>query len=101
MILLVSKTAEHYLNDSGIYLSSILAGLTDVNAITLSMAELSRQSARLSEPVAAQAIILAAISNTIAKGALVFMMGSSALRKVLWPSVLLITIVTLSTMLLF
>lgn len=101
VILLVSKTAEHYLNNSGIYLSSILAGLTDVNAITLSMAELSRQSARLSEPVAAQAIILAAISNTVAKGAFVFMMGSSALRKVLWPSVLLITIVTLSTMLLF
>lgn len=99
-ILLISKTAEHYFNDSGVYVSSILAGLTDVNAITLSMAELSRQPANLSEPVAAQAIILATISNTVAKGAVVFMMGSTGLRKALWPSALLIIVVAFGAMLL-
>jgi len=100
LILLASKTAEHYLNDSGVYLSSIAAGITDVNAITLSMAELSRHSVRLSEPVAAQAIVLAALSNTVAKAVVVFMMGSRPLRKALWPSALLIIVAAVLTLLL-
>jgi len=37
IILVVSKTMERHLGDTGLYLSSVVAGLTDVNAISLSV----------------------------------------------------------------
>lgn len=41
VILLAANAARLYLGDTGVYLSSIVSGLVDVDAITLSMAELS------------------------------------------------------------
>jgi len=64
VILLLSKAAQMYLGTSGLYLSSIVAGLTDVDAITLSVAELSRAGGGLSLSTGARAIVLAAMSNT-------------------------------------
>jgi uncharacterized membrane protein (DUF4010 family) len=55
-----------------------LAGSTDVDAITLSMAGLARDGE--SPHVAAGAIVIAALSNTLAKCALVCALGSPALR---------------------
>jgi uncharacterized membrane protein (DUF4010 family) len=91
VILLVSRAAEIYFGDTGIYVSSIIAGLADVNAITLSMAELSEPAGALTSGVAAQAIVLAIISNTVVKTVLVFAAGS---RKLLWlviPALVIIT----------
>jgi uncharacterized membrane protein (DUF4010 family) len=79
-ILLVSKAAQMYLPTAGVYLASILAGLTDVDAITLSMAELSRTGG-LEQSTAARAIVLAAMSNTVVKGGIVLSSGSRALRR--------------------
>jgi len=39
VILLLSRTAEIYLGNTGLYLSSAISGLADVDAITLSVAE--------------------------------------------------------------
>ena len=83
-ILLISKAAQMYLPTAGIYLASIIAGLTDVDAITLSMAELSNTGS-LSLSTAARAIVLAAMSNTVVKGGIVLSGGSPALRKALLP----------------
>ncbi|NIM93523.1 MAG: DUF4010 domain-containing protein [Anaerolineales bacterium] len=89
-ILLVSRTAELYFGDAGIYVSSILAGLADVDAITLSMAELSGEGGSLPISTAGTAIILAVMANTIVKGGLVVTTGSRTLRRALVPGFILI-----------
>jgi uncharacterized membrane protein (DUF4010 family) len=79
-ILLLSKAAQIYLGTKGIYLTSIFSGLADVDAITLSMAKFSAEGV-IAEKVASSAITLAAISNTIVKGSIVYIYGSRELRK--------------------
>ncbi|MEA3342113.1 MAG: MgtC/SapB family protein [Chloroflexota bacterium] len=89
LILLISKAAQMYLGDAGLYLSSIVAGATDVDAITLSVAELSRAGGGLSLSAGSRAIVLAAMSNTAVKGGIVLSSGSPALRRALWPGLVL------------
>ena len=89
VILLVSRAAHMYLQDTGIYISSILAGLADVDAITLSMSELS-SAGTVGLDTASRAIVLAAMSNTVVKGGIVLMSGVPSLRKAIWPGVALI-----------
>lgn len=89
VILLVSRTAQLYWGDAGIYISSLVSGLADVDAITLSMSELSRSGA-LALETAGQAVVLAAMANTLAKGSIVLVGGSKELRKALLPGVGLI-----------
>jgi len=91
VILLISKAAQTYLGDTGLYLSSIVAGLADVDAITLSVAELSRAGG-LDLSTGARAIVLAAMSNTIVKGGIVLTTGSPVLRRVLWPGLVLMLV---------
>jgi len=93
VILLVSKAAQMYLGNTGVYLSSILAGLADVDAITLSMAELSRAPGGLDLITAQRAIVLAAMSNTVVKGGIVLTSGSPTLRRALWPGFVLMLVV--------
>ncbi|MEE8389525.1 MAG: MgtC/SapB family protein [Anaerolineae bacterium] len=90
-ILLISKAAQMYLPAAGIYLASVVAGLTDVDAITLSMAELS-STGGLDMSTAARAIVLAAMSNTVVKGGIVMSSGSFALRKALLPGFVLMLV---------
>jgi uncharacterized membrane protein (DUF4010 family) len=89
-ILLVSRAAQINFGDTGIFASSIISGLADVDAITLSMAQLSSGSGSLSISTASQAIVLATMSNTVVKGGLVLFMGSKALRQALLPGFLLV-----------
>ena len=95
VILLVSKTAQLYLGNPGIFLSSIVSGFANVDAITLTMAELSN-SGGLELHTASQAIVMAAISNTVVKGGIAIMAGSPALRKVLLPGLLATIVVGIS-----
>jgi uncharacterized membrane protein (DUF4010 family) len=96
VILLVSKAAQTYLGDLGVYLSSIVGGLADVDAITLSMAELSRAAGGVDPITAERAIVLAAMSNTVAKGGIVLVSGTSALRRALLPGFVLMLVVGIS-----
>lgn len=88
VILLAANAAKLYLGNTGVYFSSIASGLADVDAITLSMAELSREGQSLDLHTAARAIILAAASNTVVKGGIVLSAGSAALRKVILPGLI-------------
>lgn len=88
VILLATNTARLYLGSTGIYLSSIASGLADVDAITLSLAELSLDTRDLDLQTAARGIVLAAVSNTLVKGGIVLGMGSMMLRKVIMPGLL-------------
>jgi uncharacterized membrane protein (DUF4010 family) len=83
VVLLVARGAQVYLGNTGIYLSSVVAGMADADAIALSMAELSRAPGGLDSGTAAQAIVLATMSNTITKGGIVLAVGSASLRRAL------------------
>ncbi len=83
VIIFASKAAQIYLGDGGVYLAAGLAGLTDVDAITLSMANLSKTT--LSESTAAVAILIAVVMNTIVKASIAFSLGAAALRRYTLP----------------
>ena len=91
-ILLISRAAQVYLGNTGVYLSSIVGGLADADAITLSMANLSSAGGGLDVKIAAHAVVLAAMSNTAAKGSIVLASGSPSLRKALLPGFLLMLV---------
>lgn len=87
IILVIAKAATMYLGDTGVYLSSVVAGLADVDAITLSVADLSRDPDVLDQITAARAIVLAVASNTLVKGSIVLSAGSAELRRVILPGI--------------
>ena len=90
VILVGSKAAEMYLGTTGLYASAIASGLADVDAVTLSMAELSRPGGSVGLDTAATAVTLAAASNTVVKGGIVVATGSAAMRKAIIPGTALV-----------
>lgn len=78
-----------YIGEKGLYLTSFLAGLADVDAITRSIADLTKAGQGVALSTGKIAIILAAISNTAAKGVLVFSLGSRSLRRYIWPAMII------------
>lgn len=101
VILLLSRTAETYFGNTGIYVSSIIAGIADVNAITLTMAELSMPMGNLAPGVATQAILLAVMSNTVVKTFLVFSAGSRELLKLVIPALVIVLVMGVVAMIWF
>jgi uncharacterized membrane protein (DUF4010 family) len=73
VVLVGTKAAAVYLGDAGTYAAGVLAGTTDVDAITLSMAGLAGGS--ISASVAATTVFLGAASNTLVKGVLAAVLG--------------------------
>ena len=84
VITFVAKAAQVYLGDAGLYLAGALAGLTDVDAIALSMAQLA-QGEPASQAAAARTILIAVLANTLVKGGMASFMGAPALRTVMLP----------------
>jgi uncharacterized membrane protein (DUF4010 family) len=74
LVLIISRLAGLYFGDTGIYAASILSGLVDVDAITLSMATLARST--LTPSMAATSITLAVIANTLVKLGMAYLLGS-------------------------
>ena len=87
VVLIGSKALSEWLGDAGVYIGAIASGVADVDAITLSMAELSRGDGSVSDQTASNAIVLAAASNAVVKGALVWMIGNHAMRRLVIPAV--------------
>jgi uncharacterized membrane protein (DUF4010 family) len=94
---LVVKLGQLYLPGGGLYVVAGLAGLSDVDAITLSMAEFALQGGDPSTAVGA--IAVAAIANTLVKCGLVLALGSRALRMRLLPATVAILAAGLSSLL--
>lgn len=87
VVLIGSKALSEWLGDAGVYIGAIASGLADVDAITLSLAELSRGDGTVADPTAANAIVLAAAANAIVKGGMVWALGSRDLRRLITPAV--------------
>jgi uncharacterized membrane protein (DUF4010 family) len=75
VVLLATKAAKHYLGNEGLYLASLVAGLTDVDAVTLSAAR--NAGSELSS--ATIAILIAVAANTVVKTGLGAGIGGKAL----------------------
>lgn len=99
IILVIARAAQLYLDNTGIYLSSAVAGLVDLNAITLTLAELTRNDG-IAHALAVDGIILATIANTIFKTGLVWTSGTAALRRLITGGALLLIVVSGLVMLL-
>ena len=65
------------LGDSGVYIISFLSGLTDVDAITLSLSQLAM--IKISESTAMYGIMIATVVNSIVKLGIVFVLGGRKL----------------------
>lgn len=77
-ILLIVAYANDMFGAKGIYISSGIAGLSDVDAITISVSKLAKDSIPL---IAAQnAILIATLSNTLVKMCIALWGGSSKMR---------------------
>ncbi|HZP87994.1 MAG TPA: DUF4010 domain-containing protein [Burkholderiales bacterium] len=78
IVLIVIALVQRRYASEGLLVVAVLAGLTDVDAITLSMAEYGRASG--AAELAAAAIVVATLSNTVVKAAMVLILAQSALR---------------------
>jgi uncharacterized membrane protein (DUF4010 family) len=76
VVLLATKFVQAHFPPSGLYAVAALAGLTDVDAITLSMAEFAQSG---EAGVAVIAIVIAALSNTLVKCGMAFVVAGTAL----------------------
>jgi uncharacterized membrane protein (DUF4010 family) len=84
VVTFAAKAAEVYFGEGGLYLAGALAGLTDVDAIALSMAQLAAGDPGHLQ-TAARTIMIAVLSNTAVKGGMASAMGAPSLRKVMLP----------------
>jgi len=78
---LLLKLGQHHLPASGVYAVAAIAGLTDVDAITLSMAEQASASPGL-VATAVTAILVAVVSNTLVKASIASVLGHRLSRPV-------------------
>ena len=79
LIQIASRWAQIGFGDLGIYLSSLTGGLMDVDAISFTMARMAGET--LDARIAGNAVLLAALANTILKGGMALSLGSSELRR--------------------
>ena len=87
VILLVVKIVGDLDLPGGLYVVAALAGLTDVDAISLSMAQHARGGATL---VATIAIVIAALANTAVKAGMAASIGSAGYRRLILAATALI-----------
>lgn len=78
LVLLVVKLTQSYAPEAGVYLVAALAGTTDVDAITLSMAQYARGG---TAAIAVTAITVATLTNTVVKTIMVATLGGAGLRR--------------------
>jgi len=78
LVLVAVAAARDHFGSAGLYTVAALSGLTDVDAITLSSAQLA-QSGAIEGPTAWRAILIAVMANFVFKFGIVAALGSRAL----------------------
>jgi uncharacterized membrane protein (DUF4010 family) len=85
LVLLAVPAVQHVWGNAGLLGSAAVLGLTDMDALTYSMARLGERGGA---PLAARAIAVGVLSNTIVKLALVLGLGSPTFRRAAAPGLL-------------
>lgn len=84
VVLLVTSLVEEYLTSKALYAVAALAGLTDVDAITLSVADQARSV--IAPELATGAVVVAVLANTFVKTIMVWRLGSRSLTRRVAPA---------------
>ncbi len=74
------RAAGDWFGQAGVLTSAFVLGLTDMDALTFSMARLGREPAKIE--LAARAIAVGIVANTLLKSGLVLVLGTGTLRRV-------------------
>ena len=85
IVIVIIQVALNSFGVSGVYLTSIIAGLTEMDAITLSVSNLAKNS-QIQNQTAGIAILLATIMNTISKALIAFFTGSRELHQIIFKA---------------
>jgi uncharacterized membrane protein (DUF4010 family) len=80
VVVFIVKLSVATFGNTGLLVASFLSGLTDLDAISLTLSNLFRNSG-IPMVLAAQGIVLAAAANSLLKAALAAGLGSSQLRR--------------------
>jgi len=83
-VIFAVAAAKEHLGNTGLYAVAAVSGLTDVDAITLSIANLA-EAGRVETQTAWRAVLLAALSNLVFKGALAGALGGTPLLRRVAP----------------
>ena len=89
IVLAASKISSMYLGNAGVYITSMIAGISDVDAITISMATLG--GSEIPILVARNAIIIACLTNTIVKWLIVRSFGTKEMGSLIGKRFLIIS----------
>jgi uncharacterized membrane protein (DUF4010 family) len=81
IVLIVVKYVQQNFPSQGFYIVAALAGLTDVDAITLSMADYAKGGG--DSKIAVTSITIAAVTNTLVKCGFVFFFGQGRIRALI------------------
>lgn len=95
LILLVSREGSAAFGDVGVYVTAILSGIADVDAITLSLGNLASRG-DISPGTASVGIVLAAVTNTLVKLGIAAFMGTRRLGRTVAPAMLVAAAVGLA-----
>jgi len=74
--------SNRYMGDMGVYAVALVSGVADVDAIILSLSSLAKSG--LNPATAHHAIIIAIVTNTLAKSALVLFLGTKRLFQLVF-----------------
>ncbi len=96
VIMVIAHGIQAQMGEQGLWLVAIVAGLTDVDAITLTLARMAQGT--ISDTTAVTGITLAAITNTLVKGGLALFAGHWTLCRPLWPGLVLAILLALLTL---
>lgn len=73
--------ADKFFGTSGLYLSGIVSGISDVDAISISMARYARENNQLN--IAVIVIVLAMLSNTMVKAVVAITKGNNEMKRII------------------
>ena len=96
VMLMVVHFAESAWGSAGVYGSAAVLGLTDVDALTVSMARGVAYTASLQ--TAAAAIAVGVLANTVLKLALVLLFGSPRFLRIVGPALALMALIAVVTL---
>lgn len=90
VVLMASRVARSWWGQPGVLISGAVLGLTDVDALTFTMAQAA--AAGVASSTAAQALAIGTLSNTILKLSAVLVLGSAPFRRAILARLLGIAI---------
>jgi uncharacterized membrane protein (DUF4010 family) len=99
VVLMVVYVARHSWGQSGIWTTAAVLGLTDVDALTVSMAR--GMAGSIPVQVAAVAIAIGVASNTVLKLMVALILGSGGFRKIAGGALVLMTLAAAGSLALF